>query len=63
MPKIPFIRLKALMGRRFADKEVKRTIEMVPYKIVDGKSGMADIEIEGKNLHSSGNFSQSSNET
>ena len=40
---------KRLMGRRFTDKEVKRTIEMVPYKIVDGKNGMADIEIEGKN--------------
>ena len=40
---------KRLMGRRFSDKEVKRTIEMVPYKIVDGKGGMADIEIESKN--------------
>jgi molecular chaperone DnaK len=40
---------KRLMGRRFTDKEVKRTIEMVPFKIVDGKNGMADIEIEGKN--------------
>jgi molecular chaperone DnaK len=39
---------KRLMGRRFTDKEVKRTIEMVPYKIVEGKNGMADIEIEGK---------------
>src|SRR3989338_10115477 len=39
---------KRLMGRRFDDKEVKRTIEMVPYKIVSGKSGMADIEVEGK---------------
>jgi molecular chaperone DnaK len=40
---------KRMMGRRFSDKEVKRTIEMVPYKIVEGKNGMADIEIEGKN--------------
>ncbi len=39
---------KRLMGRRFDDKEVKRTIEMVPYKVVSGKSGMADIEVEGK---------------
>ena len=39
---------KRLMGRRFTDAEVKRTIGMVPYKIVSGKSGMADIEIEGK---------------
>lgn len=41
--------VKRLMGRRFEDKEVKRTIEMVPYKVVSGKGGMADIEIEGKN--------------
>lgn len=40
---------KRLMGRRFEDKEVKRTVDMVPYKIVEGKNGMADIEIEGKN--------------
>ncbi len=40
---------KRLMGRRFTDSEVKRTIEMVPYKIVSGKGGMADIEVEGKN--------------
>lgn len=39
---------KRLMGRRFADSEVKRTIEMVPFKIISGKGGMADIEIEGK---------------
>lgn len=40
---------KRLMGRRLDDKEVKRTIDMVPYKIVSGKNGMADIEVEGKN--------------
>ena len=40
--------VKRLMGRRFTDKEVKRTIEMVPYKVVDGKGGMADIEVGGK---------------
>src|SRR3989337_3895538 len=40
--------IKRLMGRRFGDKEVKRTIEMVPYKVINGKSGMADVEVEGK---------------
>ncbi|OGM76717.1 molecular chaperone DnaK [Candidatus Woesebacteria bacterium RIFOXYA1_FULL_43_16] len=40
--------VKRLMGRRFEDKEVKRTAEMVPYKIIEGKGGIADIEIEGK---------------
>jgi molecular chaperone DnaK len=39
--------VKRLMGRRFTDKEVKRTIEMVPYKIVDGKAGV-EIEVEDK---------------
>ena len=39
---------KRLMGRRFDDKEVKRTIDMVPYKVVSGKAGMADIEVDGK---------------
>jgi molecular chaperone DnaK len=40
---------KRLMGRRFTDSEVKRTADMVPFKIVSGKGEMADIEIEGKN--------------
>ncbi len=40
--------VKRLMGRRFTDKEVKRTIEMVPYKIVEGKGGVADVEVNGK---------------
>jgi len=40
--------VKRLMGRRFEDSEVKRTIEMVPYKVVSGKGGMADVEVEGK---------------
>jgi molecular chaperone DnaK len=40
--------IKRLMGRRFTDKEVKRTIEMVPYKVVTGASGMVDVEVEDK---------------
>lgn len=40
---------KRLMGRRFEDKEVKRTVDMVPYKIISGKGGMADIDVDGKN--------------
>jgi molecular chaperone DnaK len=40
--------VKRLMGRRFEDKEVARTGKMVSYKIVSGKGGMADVEINGK---------------
>ncbi len=40
--------IKRLMGRKFTDPEVKRTIEMVPYKIVSGKDGMACVEVDGK---------------
>jgi len=39
---------KRLMGRRFDDPEVKRTIDMVPFEIVKGKNGMADIKIGEK---------------
>jgi len=39
---------KRLMGRRFDDPEVKRTMEMVPFEIVKGKNGMADIKIGEK---------------
>lgn len=40
--------VKRLMGRRFEDPEVKRTMEMVPYEIKKGKNGMAVVAIEGK---------------
>jgi len=41
--------VKRLMGRRFADAEVKKTIKMVPYEVKSGKDGLAVIHIGGRN--------------
>ncbi len=40
--------VKRLMGRKFNDKEVKKTIEMVGYKIKSGKNDMVVVEVRGK---------------
>jgi len=40
--------IKRVMGRRVEDPEVKKTQEMVSYKIVAGKDATAAVEVSGK---------------
>lgn len=40
--------IKRLVGRKFTDPEVQKSIKVCPYKIVEGKDGAAAVEIDGK---------------
>ena len=40
--------IKRLIGRKFGDLEVKKSINVSPFKIVDGKGGDAAVEVDGK---------------
>ncbi|MEN8199069.1 MAG: molecular chaperone DnaK [Thermodesulfobacteriota bacterium] len=40
--------IKRLIGRKFSDAEVQKSVEISPFKIVEGKDGSAAIEVEGK---------------
>ncbi len=42
--------IKRLMGRRYSENEVRRDIEMVPYKIIEADNGDAWIEVQGKKM-------------
>ena len=40
--------IKRLIGRNFKDAEVQKSVEISPFKIIEGKDGSAAIEVEGK---------------
>jgi len=41
---------KRLIGRRFDDKEVKKDVDLVPFKIIRADNGDAWVEIKGKKI-------------
>lgn len=41
--------IKRLIGRKFSDPEVKKSIEVSPFAIVEGPGGDAVVEVAGKN--------------
>jgi len=40
--------IKRLIGRKFVDAEVKRSIEVSPFKIVEGTNGSVSVDVAGK---------------
>jgi molecular chaperone DnaK len=40
--------IKRLIGRKFTDPEVAKSIKVSPFKIVEGKNGEVSVEVEGK---------------
>jgi len=40
--------IKRLIGRKFSDPEVSKSVKVSPFKIVEGKNGDAAVEVEGK---------------
>jgi molecular chaperone DnaK len=49
-PKHTFYAVKRLIGRKFAEKEVQKDIDLMPYKIVAADNGDAWIEERGRKL-------------
>ncbi|MFO7606796.1 MAG: molecular chaperone DnaK [Desulfurivibrionaceae bacterium] len=46
-PQRTLFAIKRLIGRKFSDAEVKKSIEISPFKIVKGKEGDAVVEVDG----------------
>src|SRR5467141_1149101 len=47
-PENTFFAIKRLIGRRFVDPLVKKDMDLVPYKIINGDNGDAWVESRGK---------------
>ena len=47
-PKSTIFSIKRLMGKRYHDSSVQYDIKWLPYKIKEGRDGMAVVDIEGK---------------
>ncbi len=49
-PENTLFAIKRLIGRKFSEKEVKKDIDLVPYKIIAADNGDAWVDVKGKKL-------------